>query len=216
MLKFSYRLLLLQRSNFISSFVRDLICLKIIVCLSAMPKAIVMNEKVTFIFGVPVPSDNRLFLAIVVFHIILGLICVISGLVAMLSQKTKKNHALAGKTYYWAMTVLFITVVITSLMRWPYNTHLFIVGTCAYTFTFVGQRLARKHKPNWTRLHTVCMGLSYVLLLTGFYVDNGQHLPFWKQFPQIFFWFFPAAIGLPIIIYVCYNHPLNRRRVNKT
>ncbi|KAA5542022.1 hypothetical protein [Adhaeribacter rhizoryzae] len=172
-----------------------------------------MDNEVTFIFGVPVPSDNKLFLAIIVIHIVLGLICIISGMVAMLSQKTTKIHATAGKTYYWGMTVLFITVVITSLMRWPFNTHLLIVGTVAYALTFVGQRVAKSHRPNWTRLHTVSMGLSFVLLLTGFYVDNGKNLPFWNQFPQLFFWLFPAAIGIPIIVYVFYRHPLNKRKI---
>jgi hypothetical protein len=36
-------------------------------------------------------------------------------------------------------------------------------------------------------LHTICMGASYILLLTGFYVDNGKNLPFWKMSPGWFF-----------------------------
>ena len=43
------------------------------------------------------------------------------------------------------------------------------------------------------------MGLSYIVLLTAFYVDNGKSLPFWKELPPISYWVIPAALGLPLI-----------------
>lgn len=174
-----------------------------------------MENHTTNLLGIPVPSDNKIFLCFIIMHIILGLTCVISGLVAMLSKKAKGRHSKAGKTYYWAMSFLFMTVIITSIMRWPHNIHLLIVGTFAYALTFIGQSLTRSKKPNWTRLHTFCMGSSYILLLTGFYVDNGKNLPFWNQFPVLFFWLFPSIIGIPIIIYVFFKHPLNRKKTNE-
>ncbi len=171
-----------------------------------------MEDRTTDLFGIPVPSDNKLFLTFIVIHIVLGLTCVIAGIVAMLSKKTKGIHSKAGQTYYWGMTALFISIIITSIMRWPNNIHLLIVGTLAYVFTFIGRRLTRHRKPSWTRLHTICMGSSYILLITGFYVDNGKNLPFWNQFSQLFFWLFPSVIGIPIIIYAFFKHPLNIRK----
>lgn len=167
-------------------------------------------EEETILFGIPVPSTSKLFLAIVVVHIVFGLICVLAGLTAMLSEKGGKRHLLAGKTYFWCMSFAFITIVILSIMRWPHNIHLLTIGTLAFAFTYAGRRFAQTHARNWTRLHTLCMGLSYILLLTGFYVDNGKNLPFWKQFPQLFFWVFPSIAGLPIIVYALLRHPLNR------
>jgi hypothetical protein len=169
-----------------------------------------MEDPTTDFFGVPVPSDNKVFLTFIAFHIVLGLICVISGAVAMFSKKAKGTHAKAGRIFYRGMTALFVTVLITSVMRWPENVYLLIVGTLAYALTFLGQRLTRTRKANWTRWHTCCMGAAYILLITGFYVDNGKNLPFWNQFPQLFFWFFPAALGIPLIIYALFQHPLNR------
>jgi hypothetical protein len=32
------------------------------------------------------------------------------------------------------------------------------------------------------------MGLSYILLLTVFYVDNGKSLPLWKELSPITYW----------------------------
>ena len=42
--------------------------------------------------------------------------------------------------------------------------------------------------------------MSYILMLTAFYVDNGKNLPFWKELPQIAFWLLPGAIGVPVVM----------------
>lgn len=170
-----------------------------------------MNEKETILFGVPVPSDNSLFLAIVAIHIVLGIICVISGFAAMLSNKGRGRHSLSGKIYYWALLLVFITVIPLAIMRWPYNNHLLLLGTISFFLAYYGRRLAHNSKPGWTRLHTIFMSSSYIFLLTAFYVDNGKNLPFWNQFSQLFFWLFPAVIGIPIIVFTLKNHPLNQR-----
>ena len=59
------------------------------------------------------------------------------------------------------------------------------------------------------------MGLSYILMLTAFYVDNGKNLPFWKELPQIAFWLLPAGLGLPLIVHTLLKHPLARREQGK-
>ena len=33
---------------------------------------------------------------------------------------------------------------------------------------------------------------SYAPLLTGFYVDNGPHLPLWDRLPHLSYWLLPA------------------------
>jgi hypothetical protein len=55
------------------------------------------------------------------------------------------------------------------------------------------------------------MGLSYILMLTAFYVDNGKNLPLWRELPQIAFWLLPAGIGIPILLRTLFKHPLARR-----
>jgi hypothetical protein len=44
------------------------------------------------------------------------------------------------------------------------------------------------------------MSLSYVAMLTAFYVDNGPQLPLWDRLPTLAFWLLPTAIGLPITL----------------
>lgn len=169
-----------------------------------------MSEKETVLFGIPIPSDNNIFLVIVTIHICLGIVCVLSGLLAMVSKKGSRTHIASGRTYYWALMLVFITVVPLSIMRWPLNNHLFILGTLSFGTAYYGRHVIRQGKLASSRLHTICMGLSYIFLLTAFYVDNGKHLPFWKQFSQLFFWIFPAALGIPIIVYSLLRHPLNK------
>jgi uncharacterized membrane protein len=167
-------------------------------------------EASTDLFGIPVPSTDRVFLTFVVIHIMISLVCVISGFLAMLANKGGKRHSIYGKVYFWSMLSAFATVVILSIMRWPHNIHLLSIGILAAASVYLGWRLAKKQSTNWTRLHTIFMGLSYIFLLTGFYVDNGKNLPFWRLFPQWFFWVFPTTVGLPIILRVLKTHPLNK------
>jgi len=51
------------------------------------------------------------------------------------------------------------------------------------------------------------MSVSYIVVLTAFYVDNGPKLPLYDRLPTLTFWIVPSAIGLPLIL-----HTLWRRR----
>jgi hypothetical protein len=55
------------------------------------------------------------------------------------------------------------------------------------------------------------MGLSYVLMLIAFYVDNGKQLPLWKDLPHFTYWLLPLAIGVPLIARALLWHPLVRK-----
>jgi hypothetical protein len=52
------------------------------------------------------------------------------------------------------------------------------------------------------------MGLSYIVLLTAFYVDNGKSLPVWKDFSPIVYWLAPGVVGLPLMIWALLRHPV--------
>ena len=48
------------------------------------------------VFGVPVPSVDPMFLAVVRFHILVGVGCVVAGAIAMLSPKSRGRHSAFG------------------------------------------------------------------------------------------------------------------------
>jgi hypothetical protein len=74
-----------------------------------------------------------------------------------------------------------------------------------------GRAALRRRLHNWARLHITGMGLSYVLMLIAFYVDNGKQLPpLWKDLPHVTYWLLPLAIGIPLIVRALLRHPLAR------
>lgn len=171
----------------------------------------VQVQQGTDLLGIPLPSSEPTFVAVVIVHIVLSLVAVVSGTAAMLTDKSLQRHAKFGRFYYWSILLAFLTVVVLSIRRWPNNNHLLLIGIVTTALVVFGRKFAKTKTNNWTRLHTICMGASFILLMTGFYVDNGHHLPFWNRFPQWFFWIFPAIIGVPILLYVLKTHRLTRR-----
>src|SRR5215831_8348041 len=160
--------------------------------------------------GIEIPSDSPFFSAVLGAHVLFGLSCVITGVVAMLSQKRPGRHPRFGTIYYYCLSVVFASATILSAMRWAEDYHLFILGTLSFATASLGRMAFRRRWRSRIRSHISCMGLSYVLLLTAFYVDNGKNLPLWNKLPQIAFWVLPAAAGIPFIIRALLRHPLVR------
>lgn len=174
-----------------------------------------MPDDTTIVFGVPVPSIDPGFLAVVRFHILVGIACVIAGLAAMFSRKRRGRHSTVGTLYYWCLAVLVVSATGLSVVRWAENYHLFILGLLSLIAATVGRTALRQRWRHWVRVHITGMGLSFILMLTAFYVDNGKNLPLWRELPQIAFWLLPAAIGLPLIARALARHPLARRVLTK-
>jgi uncharacterized membrane protein len=162
----------------------------------------------TNVAGIEVPSTSPIFLTIVAFHVLLGLACVITGAVAMLSPKGPGRHPNFGRIYFWCLSAVVVSASGLSAVHWTEDYPLFILGSLSFAAALAGRTVRRKRWPGWVRLHIIAMGVSYILLLTAFYVDNGKSLPVWKELPPIAYWLFPAVIGSPIIVYALLRHPL--------
>ena len=170
-----------------------------------------MSSDTTIVFGVPVPSVDPLFLAVVRFHILVGIMCVLAGTAAMLSQKGRGRHSTFGMIYYWCLAVVVASATGLSVARWTENYHLFLLGALSFFLATLARAALRQRWRSRLRVHVASMGASYILMLTAFYVDNGKNLPLWREFPQWAFWVLPFAVGAPIIVYVMLRHPLMRR-----
>ena len=151
------------------------------------------------IVGFELPSDP-LFLTVLAIHVPLGLAAVVTGLAAMVSRKGRGKHSRVGTIYFWSLGGLFVTSSALAVMRWFDDYHLFILGAVAFTAAAIG-RAARRNRWNTTiDLHIAGMGLSYVVMLTAFYVDNGKNLPVWRDLPHAMYWVLPSAVGFPLIV----------------
>lgn len=158
----------------------------------------------TIIFGIPVPSADPIFLALVVVHILFGLSAVVTGVVAMASPKGRGRHSQFATVYFWSLFGVFATMTALSVMRWAEDYPLFVLGASAFASAYFGRAAIRAKRP---RLHLGGMAASYILMLTAFYVDNGKNLPLWRELPQMAFWFIPAAIGVPLTAYYLVRLP---------
>jgi hypothetical protein len=149
--------------------------------------------------GFDLPSDSPLFIGVLAIHVLLGLACVVFGIVAMVSAKSRGPHPTAGTLYYWSLASLFATASVLAAMRWAEDYHLFILGALSFMAATVGRIARRQLWRRWVDFHVSGMGLSYILMLTAFYVDNGKNLPVWRDLPYIAYWVVPGVVGAPLI-----------------
>jgi len=156
-------------------------------------------------------ASHPFFLAVLLIHIPCGIVAVITGLIAMLSKKQPGRHPNFGTIYYWALVVVCVSATILAFRRWSAHAYLFFLGVVAFTAATLGRTAERRRWLGWVRLHITGMGLSYLVLVTAFLVDNGESLPLWKELPRIAYWLIPSAIGLPLILRAYFWHPLVRQ-----
>jgi len=150
------------------------------------------------VLGGQVGSAAPVFLAFLAVHVLAGLAAVVTGAVAALVRKGSPRHIRAGRWYYRAITVVFVTATVLAAMRWRQDYYLFIIGALSFGAATVGYQHRRRHRPGDTG-HIVGMGAAYVAMLTAFYVDNGPRLPLLDHLPVLVFWPLPSAIGAPVI-----------------
>lgn len=165
----------------------------------------------TSVAGIHLPSTAPVFLGVVAIHVLFALACVVSGCIAMLSDKRPGRHPTFGTIYYRCLAVVVGTAAVLSVMRWAEDYPLFILGALSYLLAAVGRAARRRDGPNWLRVHITAMGISYAVLVTAFYVDNGKSLPLWRDVPTLAYWLLPSAVAVPIVLYAVTRHPLIRR-----
>ena len=91
-----------------------------------------MSDQGIVVLGIPIPSSSPLFLSILAVHVAAGLVCVIAGAVAMLSAKRAGRHPRAGSVYFWSLVVVFVSMTALSILRWPHNVHLLVLGSLSF------------------------------------------------------------------------------------
>jgi hypothetical protein len=156
-----------------------------------------------------VPGVGRatpIFAVLLMIHIGAALTCVVSGAVAATSPKQPGRHPRAGTLYFWALSVVFVTTVCMSAARWSRDYYLLILGTVAFGLASLGYAARRIRWTGWTTAHILGMSLSYITLLTAFYVDNGPNLPVWRQLPTAAFWLGPLVVGSPFVVWALARH----------
>ena len=157
-----------------------------------------------FVFGLPL----SFFLPLMV-HVWAGLATVIIGIVAFRAPKRRGRHPRWGVRYLWAYTLVFLTATLLSFQHWETSAYLFFIALVGYGLALGGYGARRfRQKPwmmrslrkHWVIAHILGTIGSYIVLLTGFYVDNAHLIPLLNRLPQLTFWVLPTVIGIPFIV----------------
>jgi hypothetical protein len=160
------------------------------------------------LFGLPIPDEGALFDVALACHIAAGLTCVITGALAATAPKRPGRHTLSGRVFFWSLAVVFASSTTMAVLRFSEDWHLLLIGTVAFGAASLGYLARRRPRPGWQRVHIPAMGGAYIALFTGFYVDNGPHLPLWDRLPTLAYWLLPSLVGVPLIL-----RALARRRL---
>src|SRR5215470_4653448 len=102
-------------------------------------------QEASHILGTEVGSTAPLFLAFLAIHVLAGLTAVLAGAIAALSRKGSPRHIGAGRMFYRAITVLFVTAAALTAMRFRQDYHLLIIGTVALGTAVAGVQHRRRH-----------------------------------------------------------------------
>ena len=111
-----------------------------------------------------------------------------------------------GQIYYKALAVVFVSAAGLAMLRWPNDAFLLALGTLAFGLASLGYIARRIHWRGWSTTHILGMGLSYAVMQTAFWVDNGPTLPLWNRLPLLAFWITPSLIALPFFVRAFRRH----------
>ncbi len=112
-------------------------------------------------------------------HACAGGFALVFGAIAIFTTKGKKQHTIAGRVYFWAMTCVFITGIFVASYR--FNRFLFLIAFLSYYSVFAGVRLLKLKKlhkgqnPRWydwaagmlnafANLVFIAMGVYYMVV----------------------------------------------------
>lgn len=147
------------------------------------------------------------FIPLVV-HVLAALTTAITGIVVFSLPKGRRGHQRWESGYVLAYSVVFLTVTILAVQQWQADAYLFFLIVIGYALALGAYGIGRLRLESWAEnmpakpwvvAHIVGMIGSYVVLWTGFFVDNGHKIPGLEHLPSLAFWVVPSLIGLAFL-----------------
>ena len=104
-------------------------------------------------------------------HVIAGVLCLISGFIAIFSNpKGGKLHKKSGLIYFWCMVIIFVTSLI-SITFFNFQFFLFMISIFSFFLSFTGYRALKRKKPmdvKWYDKLVAYLGFVTGILLIGY------------------------------------------------
>ena len=150
--------------------------------------------------GIGTLVKSSVFFPILGIHILAGLVCLVTGVAAIASEKRAGLHPMCGTIYHWGLAVLVISAVFLSAAHWTDDRALLVLGGISLGASFLGRTARRRHSQTWIGTHLLSMGCSFIAMLTAFCVEEGKNLPGLSALPGLTYWFLPTLVGALLII----------------
>lgn len=169
-----------------------------------------MSQTIFEVNGIEMPSNSSDFAPMLGVHILAGLVCVVTGVVTMASEKRPGLHPLCGTIYHWGLAVLVVSAVFLAATNWTNDRVLLVIGAISLGASYLGRTARRRQWQAWVGTHITSMGFSFIAMLTAFCVEEGKSLPGLSRLPRLSYWFLPALVGAPLIIQAFLRHQRSR------
>ena len=171
-----------------------------------MSQALLEVERVGMLFKSPA------FFPMLGIHILAGLVCIVTGIVTMASEKRAGLHPTYGTIYHWSLAVLVISAGFLAAAHWTDDRVLLALGVISFAASCLGRTARRRHWQSWVGTHIISMGSSFIAMLTAFSVEEGESSPGLSGLPRSTYWFLPALIGTPLIMRALFRYRMRCRR----
>ncbi len=162
--------------------------------------------------GIGMLFESSAFFPILGVHILAGLVCIVTGIISMVSRKRAGLHPRCGTIYHSGLAVLVTSAGILAATHWTDDRLLLALGVVSFAASCLGRTARRRNWQTWIDTHIISTGCSFIIMLTAFCVEEGESLPGLSGLPRLTYWFLPALVGTPFIVRALVLHRLRYRR----
>jgi len=144
--------------------------------------------------------------ALLVPHVVAGVLGLLLGPVVMALPKRRDRHGLAGRVYV-PVTVVMTTTALGLFALAPGRLWgLATIAAATLVTALAGASLARRRPPGWLPAHIRLMSASYLSFLTAFLLT---------QWSSPLAWVLPTVVGTPLIALAVHRLPPAARTASR-
>ena len=118
---------------------------------------------------------------LLIIHILAGTLALMAAVSAVVYSKGKKVHIIVGRTYFWGMTIIFLTAIPMSIVSG--KVFLFLIAIFSFYLAYAGMRFARNRTGIANIFDWVAVGLMilsgmvmWCLAIYYFINNNSQYI----------------------------------------
>lgn len=83
---------------------------------------------------------------LLVIHILTGILCLITGVFAMIAKKRRGKHTRFGQIYHLSYIGVFLTAIFMSIINWEESQYLFYIALFSYSLALMGFLSVKKEE----------------------------------------------------------------------